>query len=317
MYVKNRTKDKILEFYNSQEHGFTTAKVIAKHLNMKEDTVKKVLDKHSQVYNQSKRGKAIVRKKWTARFPGEILHADIMFLKPNSTNTSAHKHPVLIVVDVYSRYVWLFKIPQKSAVLGPFKKIIEDINSVRDPDYIDTVPIKVVTDGGTEFKPLSQFDEIEHIESKSVHKASIAEGNIARVKRLLAKIGTIQVVWEDVQKNLNTVQKEGVGQLQPYDVFFKGVKKDQPEQVHDPNEKQFKLYDIVRKNNKTSQPVQFEKQSNKLTFSKELYQIISISSYDGKRTYVLRELGSSEQERIESYGNELQLVDIEFLKKYK
>lgn len=318
MPVNSKTIKRVIDFYNSPEHGFTTPKIISDHLKLKIDTVKNILEKYSSVYNRSKRGKSIIRKKWSAKFPGEILHADIMFLKSNTTNTNSNKHPVLIVVDVYSRYLWLFKIPKKSSIIKPFEKIIKDINSIKSKEYIDNFPIKVVTDGGTEFKPLSRFPEIEHIESKSVHKASIAEGNISRVKQLLAKIGSINVNLDDVQKNLNTVQKESQDQLQPYDIFFKGIKKEQPEQVHDENEKRFKLYDIVRRNNKIKELHQFEKKSNMLTFSKELYQIISISNYDGKRTYVLKEVGTTDDlEPIEAYGNELQLVDIEFLKKYK
>jgi hypothetical protein len=86
------------------------------------------------------------------------------------------------------------------------------------------------------------------------------------------------------------------------------------EQPVNKNEDKFKLYDIVRKADRTKNP--FAKKSDQLPFSKELYQIIEIGMYNGKYKYRIIELGGTRKEQDFYYVNELQQVDDDFLKKY-
>lgn len=298
--------------YTDQEHGYTDVKTIAVKFRVTQRFVKEVLMKTSEAYARSRQIRNIHPIHWRAYSVGEILHADLFFLKKGK-DTTAHQHPVLIVIDVYSRYLWLFPLKTKSDLITEFNTIIAEIRKKYPDQYI-----KIVTDRGTEFSKLDELiddENVEHIYSKSRHGAAVAEGNIVRVRRILSKLPKGEAIdFVKISKNLNTVGHQA-GRPEPLQVFRGKLKGMQPEeQPVNKDEDKFKLYDIVRKADR-SQSL-FKKKSDQLPFSKELYQIVEIDMYNGKYKYRVIELGGARKEPGFYYVNELQQVHDDFLKEY-
>jgi IS30 family transposase len=305
--------EQIHKYYTDQEHGYTDIKTLADRFKVTQRFVKEVLMKTSEAYARSRQIRNIHPIHWRAYSVGEILHADLFFLKKGK-DTTAHQHPVLIVIDVYSRYLWLYPLKKKSDLITEFNTIIAEIRKKYPDQYI-----KIVTDRGTEFSKLDELiddENVEHIYSKSRHGAAVAEGNIVRVRRILSKLPKGEAIdFVKISKNLNTVGHQA-GRPEPLQVFRGKLKGMQPEEQQvNKNEDKFKLYDIVRKADRVDLNP-FAKKSDQLPFSKELYQIIEIGMYNGKYKYRIIELGGTRKEQDFYYVNELQQVDDDFLKKY-
>jgi hypothetical protein len=135
------------------------------------------------------------------------------------------------------------------------------------------------------------------------------------VRRFLRKLQRhpLNNEWSDIAYNLNTVNHNR--KISPYDVFWKKKKLPKTEFDNDIPKEKFKLSDIVRVSTKGDQNI-FSKKSDILPFSKELYIIKEIQYYNGISSYIVQEIGSLKPLTRKYYINELQPVDIEFLKKY-
>jgi len=303
---------RVLDIYNNQEKGYTSAKNIAKQARLSVNRTRKILEANSEVYARSQKPKKVSMIRWSAKHVGEILHADMFFIK-KGPKSKAYDNPVLIAVDVYSRYIWLFPVKKKSSLIEPFKQILKDIKEAVQVEHV-----KVVTDWGPEFSKIKTVPGLEHIYSKSRHGAAIAEGNIARTRKVLAKITDKRkkIDFEAVAKNLNTVNKPASRKEEPYKVFWNGLEVEDVEQRESVGEKVFKVGDIVRRIDNDALGV-FEKYSDRLPFSKTLYEVVERIMYQGKSKYRIREIGYVLKEEFRFYyPEELKLVDIEFLKKY-
>jgi hypothetical protein len=285
---------------------------------MSKTKVEKILKENSETFTRSEKTKPIIRKKWDAKSVGEIVHADIFFLKYTKT-THAGRNPVLIVVDVYSRYIWLFKQKKKSEIKPFIEKVIKDIHEVIGEEKT----VKFLTDAGKEFSSLKNIKYVNHIISKSKFKAAIAEANIRHVKELITKIKNSnprgKLDFEKISKNLNTTQKEQNNKTKPEDIF-NGDKI--PLKIEHPKEEEKERYskkDIVRLNRKTnlSEKQLFEKKSQMLNYSKQIFKIIDYDYYNGIYTYTIQDIGKTTPEPRQYYYNDLQKIDISFLRKYK
>jgi hypothetical protein len=232
--------------------------------------------------------------------------------------THAGKNPILIVIDVYSRFIWLYKLKIKSDIKKHIEKVIKEIHEAIDEEKT----IKFLTDAGKEFTILKKIKFVDHIISKSKYKASIAEANIRYVKELITKIRTAnpktKLDFEKISKNLNTSQKEQNQKTKPEDIF-NGEKK--PKKVTQDIQETERYYknDIVRLNKKknlTEKEI-FEIKSHMLNFSKQIFKIVDFDYYNGIYTYTIQDIGKSEPEPRQYYYNDLKKIDISFLRKYK
>ena len=327
---KTSTKNKVIDTYYNQKTGFNTAEAIAKYLKMKRETVKETLEKNSEIYQRTAKVTHPTRIKWIAQEPGEILHADIFFLRHRLTKKEqkndpgenwappktrdAIDHPFSIAVDVYSRYLWLKKLPGgKGDNIEAFEEIIDEIKTV-NPE-IETV--KIVTDDGREFNRLAEIDGVQRIISKSEFGASIAEAHIARVRKLVRKIegDRRNLIWTDLATNLNNrLIMSHSKTATPFELFnkTKTVTQEQPEVKEDKH----LIGAIVRKLETVGKL--FDKKSEHIPFSKELYKIIDIQEYNGRIRYKIQEIVTDVvDENRWYYYQQLKAVDIDFLKKYR
>ena len=137
----------------------------------------------------------------------------------------------LVVIDVYSRFVWVKLMKNKSGNL--VKKKFEEI--LKDPKV--TVPVKIQTDKGGEFEkikkelsPIYGFT-FYHTYNREI-KASIVEAAIKTLKLMVRRvIGVTQnktyvKAMKIIVDAYNTSPHHGIGGLMPKEVY-KGKKRKQ------------------------------------------------------------------------------------------
>jgi transposase InsO family protein len=83
--------------------------------------------------------------------PGQLLHMDIV--GPSRVHSMGGKWYVLIIVDDYSRYSWVFFLESKDEVFEHFWSLVLRLNN-EHPNYLKVIH----SDNGTEFRNAS-FDE--------------------------------------------------------------------------------------------------------------------------------------------------------------
>jgi transposase InsO family protein len=88
--------------------------------------------------------------------PGQFLHMDIV--GPSRLRSMGGKWYVLVIVDDYSHYSWVFFLKSKDEVFEHFRSLILRLNN-EHPNYLKAIH----SDNGTEFRNAS-FDEfcLEH-----------------------------------------------------------------------------------------------------------------------------------------------------------
>jgi transposase InsO family protein len=88
--------------------------------------------------------------------PGQLLHMNT--IGPSRIRSISDKWYVLVIVDDYSRYSWLFFLESKDKVIEHFRSLALRLNN-EHPNYLKVIH----SDNGTEFRNAS-FDEfcLEH-----------------------------------------------------------------------------------------------------------------------------------------------------------
>jgi hypothetical protein len=88
--------------------------------------------------------------------PGQLLHMDIV--GPSRVHSMGGKWYVLVIVDDYCRYPWVFFLERNDEVFEHFQSLAFRLNNTH-PNYLKAI----CSDNGTEFRNAS-FDEfcLEH-----------------------------------------------------------------------------------------------------------------------------------------------------------
>jgi transposase InsO family protein len=88
--------------------------------------------------------------------PGQLLHMDTV--GPSRVHSMGVKWYVLVIVDDYSRYSWVFFLESKDEVFEHFRSLVLRLNN-EHPNCLKAIR----SDNGTEFKNAS-FDQfcLEH-----------------------------------------------------------------------------------------------------------------------------------------------------------
>lgn len=353
----------INEMYSNPLIG-NNVKYIANTLNRKVSKVKEILEQSNEIYTRKPVTSQIaVTNQWVAPEIG-ILHADIFFYQ--TKGKKSYENPVLIVVDVYSRYTWIRKLTKtKSNIKQAMIDIICDIRLKQGKsinlyhqyerrkelivekegktiiktvtDYIDNkemvkptkddgnnindISIKIVTDSGTEFKGLDKgYPYIEHIYSRSIYKAAIAESFVMRTRRQM-RTQKGEYNFEAIAFNLNHINPPiSRKDPTPFEIYHFN-KKPQLDILRQPNTTKitFTKGDIVRiKTNDKSLIGAFGKYSQTMEFSTDFYRIIEIQKYQNIQRYIVCKIPTelNVNEKRHFYNEELRLVDIRFLQKY-
>jgi transposase InsO family protein len=92
----------------------------------------------------------------TTEHPGQLLHMDTV--SPSRVRSMGGKWYVLVIVDDYSHYYWVFFLERKDEVFEHFQSLAMRLNN-EHPNCLKAIH----SDNGTEFKNTS-FDEfcLEH-----------------------------------------------------------------------------------------------------------------------------------------------------------
>jgi transposase InsO family protein len=89
-------------------------------------------------------------------YPGQLLHIDTV--SPSQVRSMGDKWYVLVIVDDYSRYSWVFFLESKDEVFEHFRSLDLRLNN----DHPNCLKV-IHSDNGTEFR-IASFDEfcLEH-----------------------------------------------------------------------------------------------------------------------------------------------------------
>jgi transposase InsO family protein len=82
--------------------------------------------------------------------PGQLLYMDT--INPSRVRSMGSKWYVLVIVDDYSRYSWVFFLESKDKVFGHFQSLALRLNN-EHPNYLKAIH----SDNGTKFRNAS-FD---------------------------------------------------------------------------------------------------------------------------------------------------------------
>ena len=236
----------------------------------------------------------------TASFPGDILQIDLMDVSKTSTKNNGIKF-ILTSIDVYSRYVIIFPIKNKSMTTV--------VNAMEN--ILSKYKIKIhniTTDDGSEFnnskfKSLMKTNNITHwiTPANTPNKMAIIERFHRTLRNMLDLYfdhhNTLKYtnVIDDIMFNYNNSFHRTL-KARPLDVFNKN---DINHQIINVPEYDFKLGDTVRKSNKKSI---FDKGGQ--TFSQTLYTIVSINP----KSYIIKSIGNGQILRRTYMGYELKKV---------
>jgi len=282
---------KLSEYYANQTKGLANALILSKHLDIPTIVIDSLLNKYSTRYSQSRKydQQPIKRIRYAAPEPGDVLHLDIMFLsKKNNDGPNKQLTPILVVVDTYSRYVWLFRQKTKTVVKENIQKVLADIYR-----FHGEKPVFILTDQGKEMTPLDSIKGVTWKHSKSQFGASIAEGTIARVRNLLSRLQNIQHAnFTELAENLNTVNIPSVtkrAEATPKELFEGTKTRKQHRSRPAPNQKILTVGTRVRKIQNEELGLG-EKYSQIPFFSKTIYTVTARRAYNGIYRYTLHEI---------------------------
>ena len=295
------------QYYSLQNKGLANALILSKKIELPVTIIDALLNKYSVRYSQSRKynQQPVKRIRYNAAAPGDVLHLDVMFLsnkKKLIDRSNKHLTPIVVVVDTYSRYVWLFRQKTKAMDVGNIQSVIDEIHK-----HHGEKEVVIITDDGGEMTHLQKVKHVKWIVSKSNFGASIAEGTIARIRNLFSRLDNI--AWlkvNEIAENLNNVNIPSVAKkadATPFELFH-GVK----------TRKQYKsralkgqgLLDIgdrvrVIQNDNLSLG---QKYSQTPFFSKTIYKVIARQAYNGIYKYTL-----DNDKARKYYIQELQKID--------
>ena len=164
----------------------------------------------NQPTRQTKHIKSIV-----AHHKLEMLQMDLLDYSQN-TAPNAYKY-VVVIVDVFTRFVWLFPTINKEA------KTITDLFTYFYDTKLKSLGDKVtklITDEGGEFKGLDEFltkHNIKHITSTSPQSQSIVERTNQTIRRLWQKYINVKdiknrwAVLQEIGKMYNETYHSSIG----------------------------------------------------------------------------------------------------------
>ena len=189
--------------------GYTSLKSVTDTL--KKETISGQLNKTSR---------KVIRSKIKAATPWQTLHLDFMTIKATSSNLQDAN--ILVMVDVYSRYIWARRYPTKSAknVIKFFEDIIPSFPGVVD----------IVSDGAPEFtNAIEHFDNLQQTVSTSLFGAAIAERAIRKLRMLWRDVKAANPqerlsasMLEKMVDNLNKRKVFNGGRTSPDDIMHHG-----------------------------------------------------------------------------------------------
>lgn len=210
-------RELIISAFNDKEKGLTKNPALLKQKNpqlytIPNETITSVL---GETYNRDGAVKRIQKySSYRANFVGEILHADLMFINsPRNTKQQIliddHRY-VLIIVDTYSRYLWVALLKDKNS--EKISQILHSIvNTIKMNYYAgdNDIKYKILTDSGKEFSSrLINTTNVTHIISKNPRGAALAESAIlkirTKIKYLNKNIRTLSINdFSSIVKNIN------------------------------------------------------------------------------------------------------------------
>jgi transposase InsO family protein len=121
--------------------------------------------------------------------PGQLLHMDIV--GPSRVRSMGGKWYILVIVDDYSRYSWVFFLEIKDQVFEHFRLLALRLN-IEHPNYLKAIR----SDNVTEFKNAS-FDEfcLEHEIDQQFSAPRIPQQNgvVERKNRTLVEMARIML----------------------------------------------------------------------------------------------------------------------------
>lgn len=198
--------------WNDPKVGLVGAQKFAQKTNQKESKVRSELTQNDAyvlnkpiVQNYPTRSVIVHRR-------DEQWQADLLDCNYYKAENDGYRY-ILVVVDVFSKYAWFFKLKKKepAEVVEAFKKIFQSGRK----------PWKLQTDDGNEFKgsflTLLEREGVEKFSSKSQFKASVVESLNRTLRNYLARLYTVtgKFNWtqhlEDLNHNYNHTPHATIG----------------------------------------------------------------------------------------------------------
>lgn len=195
---------------------------------------------------QGRRYKNKSFRKVYSNYPGQFYFADLVdWSKKEGVTADAWRKAnkgytyILVVIDAFSRYVWMRNIKNKTAyeVQGGFESIFDQeifniagkIDEITLPEKVQNIPKHMCTDAGTEFtsnemKTYWEHNGITHIIMSGDSKAMLAERVIQDYKMFLRNRwdGKHWYEWTDKFVEFYNHKRHSVTKQTPYDVFVQG-----------------------------------------------------------------------------------------------
>lgn len=209
---KTKVAELLNKIYYDVKHpaSFGGVEKLSKYSGISKKTVKQWLTTQD-TYTLHKPVKYKFRRRPVISFGiGELLQADLIDMSKFSKFNNGIKF-LLTVIDVFSRYAYVFPLKNKSAksVAEAFEELFKQTDTI----------IHIQTDKGREFynsKVQSLFKKmkIKHYSSQSEYKASLVERLIKTIKNKLYRIFTyrnsykyIDILQEVVKSYNNSVHR--------------------------------------------------------------------------------------------------------------
>jgi len=295
------------QYYSQQNKGLANALILSKHLELPVTIIDALLNKYSVRYSQSRKynQQPVKRIRYNAAAPGDVLHLDVMFLsnkKKLIDRSNKHLTPIVVVVDTYSRYVWLFRQKTKAMDVGNIQSVIDEIHK-----HHGEKEVVIITDDGGEMTHLTKIKHVKWIVSKSNFGASIAEGTIARIRNLFSRLDNI--AWlkvNEIAENLNNVNIPSVAKkadATPFELFTKVKTRKQYKSRALKGQQLLDIGDRVRVIQNDNLALG-QKYSQTPFFSKTIYKVIARQAYNGIYKYTL-----DNDKARKYYIQELQKID--------
>lgn len=222
---------------------------------------------------------------------------------------------VLLVIDDFSRYVWVAPLRSKSG--DDVVSKIKGIFSIKKPIYVRTDKGKEFVNA--KFQNFLKLQKVKHIVTQSEKKAAIAERAIKTIKSKLYKY----MYNKQIHKYVDILQEV----VKVYNSSYHTSIKMQPREVNKKNEESVwrNLYVnnnnfLIRYKNKKLKllkigdyvRISFLRQTfareYRQKWSSEIFQIYKIFVRDGVPVYLLRDFGGEEIQGS-FYREELQLTE--------
>ena len=183
------TDEEIRAAYRNPKTGLTGLNLFAKHIGEDVERVKKVLLSEDPYTLNKNTVRNFPRKLTYSPHFFNQLQIDLMDVSPWSAQNNGIKF-LFIAIDVFSRYVWVYPIKNKSAetVLDCLKELIASEHKI--PKYIQT-------DQGKEFfnTTMNKFcaeNDIIHFHTYTEIKCALAERFIRTLRMRLTRLWDIR-----------------------------------------------------------------------------------------------------------------------------